>query len=74
MSQSKSLDNGSVVVITVQQNVIMVYQIVIMAQLKISRIKNKIQRPSFLNRYNDSQTAIADQVENSFFICFKRSI
>jgi hypothetical protein len=74
MSQSKSLDNGSVVVITVQQNVIMVYQIVIMAQLKISRIKNKIQRPSFLNRYNDSQAAIADQVENSFFICFKRSI
>jgi hypothetical protein len=33
-----------------------------------------IQRLFFINRYNDSQTVIMVQAENSFFSCFKRSI
>jgi hypothetical protein len=33
-----------------------------------------IQRLFFLNRYNDSQTVITVQAENSFFSCFRISI
>jgi hypothetical protein len=33
-----------------------------------------IQRLFFLNRYNDSQTVIIVQAENSFFSYFRRSI
>jgi hypothetical protein len=33
-----------------------------------------IQRIFFLNRYNDSQTVIIVQAENSLFSCFRRFI
>jgi hypothetical protein len=66
-NQSVSLCNDSVIVATVYKtyndsvNYYNVYA-------------QSIQRLFFLNRYNDSQTVITVQAENSFFSCFRRSI
>jgi hypothetical protein len=38
------------------------------------KVVKSLQRLSFLSRYNDSQTVITIHVENSLFICFRRSI
>jgi hypothetical protein len=66
-NQSISLCNDSVIVTTIYETYNdSVNRYNVSAQL--------IQRLLFLNRYNDSQTVITVQAENSFFSCFIRSI
>jgi hypothetical protein len=66
-NQSVSLCNDSVIVTTVYETYNdSVNRYNVSAQL--------IQRLFFLNRYNDSQTVITIQAENSFFSYFRRSI
>jgi hypothetical protein len=66
-NQSVSLCNDSVIVTTIYETYNdSVNRYNVSAQL--------IQRLFFLNRYNDSQTVITVQAENSFFSYFRRSI
>jgi hypothetical protein len=66
-NQSVSLCNDSVIVTTIHETYNdLMNRYNVLAQL--------IQRLLFLNHYNDSQTIIAVQAENSFFSCFRRSI
>jgi hypothetical protein len=66
-NQSVSLCNDSVIVATVYETYNdLVNRYNVFAEL--------IQRLFFLNHYNDSQTVITVQAENSLFSCFRRSI
>jgi hypothetical protein len=66
-NQSISLCNDSVIVTTI-------YEMYNDSVNRYNISAQLIQRLFFLNRYNDSQTVITVQAENSFFSCFRRSI
>jgi hypothetical protein len=66
-NQSVSLCNDSVIVT-------MIYETYNDSVNHYNVSAQLIQRLFFLNRYNDSQTVITVQAENSFFSCFRRSI
>jgi hypothetical protein len=66
-NQSVSLCNDSVIVTTIYET----YNDLVNRYNVSAKL---IQRLFFLNRYNDSQTVITVQAENSFFSCFRRSI
>jgi hypothetical protein len=66
-NQSVSLCNDSVIVT-------IIYEMYNDSMNRYNVSAQSIQRLFFLNRYNDCQTVITVQAENSFFSCFRRSI